>query len=332
MNRLDRVAFPLVAVTWALLVVGASVRVHGAGLACPDWPLCFGEVVPRIDFGVAFEFGHRVFAGLVSLGFLGLAGAVIVRRKQVGRLPVALVAIAAVVLAVQIVLGGLTVLRLLAEWTVASHLLAGNTFCLLLLLLALSLRDGAVAPVRAAVTPVQRAASVALAAVVPVQLVLGGLVSSSHAGLVCGTWPTCDGTSIAPTLSGLVGLQVFHRFVAYALVLAALTALATARAGRSRRAAALVALAVLVQASLGIANVLLGLPVELALLHNAGAGAVVLSTGGYVWETWRAPLEASAPVGVARAKPMGLPRFLLRSRGCSWVPRNREASSARTRQ
>ena len=53
----------LVVAMFALIVLGALVRAHGAGLACPDWPLCFGEFVPRMNLRVAFEWSHRVLAG-----------------------------------------------------------------------------------------------------------------------------------------------------------------------------------------------------------------------------------------------------------------------------
>ena len=53
----------LAGVTYVLIVFGALVRAHGAGLACPDWPLCFGEWVPEFDFRIAFEWGHRALAG-----------------------------------------------------------------------------------------------------------------------------------------------------------------------------------------------------------------------------------------------------------------------------
>ena len=69
----------LMLVTTALIVLGALVRAHGAGLACPDWPLCFGRVIPEIDFEVAFEWSHRVLAGAVSLAFAALAFGVLRR-------------------------------------------------------------------------------------------------------------------------------------------------------------------------------------------------------------------------------------------------------------
>src|SRR5262245_51922878 len=98
----------LAALTWALIVLGALVRAHGAGLACPDWPLCFGEFVPQMDLHVGFEWSHRVVAGSVALCFAALA-ALTWRSTRAGdpvRRPLAL---AAALLAVQILLGALTV-------------------------------------------------------------------------------------------------------------------------------------------------------------------------------------------------------------------------------
>lgn len=292
--RLDRPALALVLATWGLLVVGASVRVNGAGLACPDWPLCFGQVVPRIDLEVGFEFGHRVLAGIVSLGFMALAVGVVRGRARYGRGAVGLVVAAAVALAVQIVLGGLTVLHLLAEWTVASHLLTGNTFCVLLLLLALTLRERSVPVARPAVAPGLRWLAAAVGALVPLQLALGGYVAGASAGLACGTWPGCNGPAWFPTFEGLVGLQVTHRLLAYLLSAAALLLVLASRGERRLFPASLVLLAaVLVQATIGVANVLLRLPVEVTLLHTAGAAAVFLSAALANWEAWRAPVHAA---------------------------------------
>lgn len=291
--RLSNAAFALVGITWALLVFGASVRVHGAGLACPDWPLCFGQVIPAIDFGVGLEFGHRVLAGLVSLGWLGLGLGVF---RGYGRLARAVWAFGSVALAVQVVLGGLTVLELLAEWTVTSHLLGGNTFCLSVLVLGLALRgeeDGwpALEPVGFGA----RSAWVALALLLPVQLALGGLVSSSHAGLVCPSWPACAGGVWVPTLEGLVGLQVAHRFVGYGLAAAALAAFAQGLGNPSLRAPSVAVFAlVLAQIALGVANVLARLPVEVTLAHTGTAAGIVLATTWLGWRVLRAPSPAGA--------------------------------------
>jgi cytochrome c oxidase assembly protein subunit 15 len=297
--RLSSPAFGLVAITWVLLVFGASVRVNGAGLACPDWPLCFGEVIPTIDLGVFFEFGHRVYAGGVSLLFAAL-GAVAAWRWKRGTLsarPLVVWGVGFVALMVQVVLGGLTVLELLAEWTVASHLLVGNTFCLMVLLFGLTLRaeeDGW--PALSEVTWAQRAAAVVVALLVPTQIVLGGFVSSSYAGLVCPSWPTCAGDTWFPTFAGLVGLQVSHRLVAYVLAAAVLVAFATAANHRDLRLpAGVLLLATIAQVALGVANVFMRLPVEVTLAHTGMAALIALSTTWLVWRAFRAPVRA--PVG-----------------------------------
>jgi len=283
-ERLARAYFTLAALTYGLIVLGALVRAHGAGLACPDWPLCFGEVIPRLDFKVAFEFGHRVVAGSVAILFAALAVATL-RRPRVGPAVRTGLAIAGGLLAIQIVLGGLTVLELLATWTVTSHLVTGNAFALALVLIgrrvaALGRSATAVASGTSGVTGLGRAATAGVAALLAVQLVLGGLVSSSYAGLVCPDWPTCMNGAYFPTFRGIQGLHVLHRTVAYTLVAALPVAawLARRRPDLVRTLALASGLAV-GQVAVGVANVLLRLPVEITALHSALAAALVLTVG-----------------------------------------------------
>ncbi len=284
----------LVPLTVALLVFGSTVRANGAGLACPDWPLCFGQVLPVLDFGVFLEFGHRVLASFVSLWYV-MIGVFAWRWGMPANVKrVWLFGLA--VLGVQVVLGGMTVLHLLAEWTVTSHLLCGNAFSLVLFVLTASIYEVDSPIERAPIQPAQRAAAGLLAVAVLAQLTLGGLVSSSMAGLACGTWPSCNGAGWFPTFQGLVGLQVMHRIVAYTVGAAALTALlSTMGRGRTGKASMLVFGLVVAQIALGIANVLMLIPVEVTVMHAAGAAGIVLAATWLNLEVWKSPLHASAP-------------------------------------
>jgi cytochrome c oxidase assembly protein subunit 15 len=292
---LGKLFFGLAVVTYGLLVFGASVRVHGAGLSCPDWPLCFGEIIPTLNFEVFLEWGHRVLASVVSFGFLGLGGAVMLRpalRARAG----GLILFAAVVLAIQVVLGGLTVLHLLADWSVTLHLLTGNLFCALLVLAGLKLQ-GAPESVPVAVPPALRIVGWLLAGMVVVQMALGGLVSSNYAGLACTEWPTCNGGVWFPVFDGIVGLQIFHRLGAYTL-LALSTAfflLARAAPGAARPAGVVLAL-VCLQGVIGITNVLLAMPVEIAIAHSAVADLIVLSTTWALWRVAQLPVRGPGAV------------------------------------
>lgn len=289
----------LLVATYGLLVFGASVRVHGAGLACPDWPLCFGEVIPEIDFGVALEFGHRVLAGIIGLVYLGLGIASWLRRDVVGPVVLRTWLLGAVVLIVQIVLGGLTVLELLAEWTVTSHLVVGNTFCMLIFVQAMLHAERERGWRRDPVGWPMRAFGVIFAGSLLWQLGLGGYVSSGYVGLACASWPSCNGDAWFPWLGfDPIGLQVLHRLSAYFLAVLALVGLGLTRGrGRVGLAAIGVGVAVLVQVIIGIANVLLRLPVEITLAHTAGAAALVLATAWLNVEAWRAPLPTATVAG-----------------------------------
>lgn len=286
----------LAVITYVLLVFGATVRVHGAGLACPDWPLCFGEVIPQLDFQIFLEWGHRALAGSVSLGFVGLS--ILALRDPAMRARVGWVIAAAVaVLAIQIVLGGLTVLHLLAYWSVTLHLLAGNLFFALLLGISIRLSP---APTPTPVSPAARGLLFATTAMWVVQMALGGLVSSNYAGLACTEWPTCNGGVWFPALDGIIGLQIFHRLGAYTLTALAIALRVVANGDAALRPAANLALGlVLVQVGVGITNVLLAMPVELAIAHSAVGAAIGASLVWAVWAILPRPVAARASSAIA---------------------------------
>ncbi|MFQ5457793.1 MAG: heme A synthase, partial [Myxococcota bacterium] len=186
-------------------------------------------------------------------------------------------ALAAALLAVQIVLGGLTVLHLLEQWTVIAHLVTGNLFCLVLLLIARALL-GFAAPPRPAPPRVRKLVLIAVHLLF-LQVILGGLVSSNYAGLACPDWPACDGGRWFPALGGLVGIHIAHRLGAYATVVVFLglawAAHREAVIGNLARAALSLAL---FQMLAGVMNVLMRLPVEVTALHSAIATLLVLVT------------------------------------------------------
>jgi heme a synthase len=284
----------LVVLTYALIVLGALVRAHGAGLACPDWPLCFGRWVPEMDLRVAFEWSHRVLAGSVALGFLALAAATW-RRTRAGDPVRRVLGVGIALLAVQIGLGALTVWHLLAFWTVTSHLLIGNATGATFAWIALELRDrrhrAPPAPVPARSTRRWLAAVLALLAV---QVALGGLVSSGYAGLACPEWPTCNGGRWWPSWRGAVGLHLLHRANGYLLTGALVAfALRCREGGRLPLLARLLCALGVVQVSVGVANVLTGIPVEVTGLHSALAAALVLTGAAAAREAWGRPARES---------------------------------------
>jgi cytochrome c oxidase assembly protein subunit 15 len=272
------------------------VRAHGAGLACPDWPLCFGRVIPPFDLRVGFEWTHRLLAGGVGLGFAALAFGAL-RRPAARRRCARTVACAALLLVIQIALGALTVWHLLAAWTVTAHLVTGNAFAACLLGIALQLRRAA-APAPPGPARDARPWVVAFGACLALQLVLGGLVSSRYAGLACPEWPTCSAGVWFPSWEGVVGLHLLHRTNGYALggvLLAA--AVATRGAGRAGRALRIAAGLGLAQIVVGVLNVRLALPVEVTGLHSALAAALVLSLAAASVEAFAPAIEAIPQAG-----------------------------------
>ncbi len=127
MTRFQHVGLGLVLGLLVLMALGGIVRVTGSGLACPDWPACYGSVIPSGDFGefaayqVWLEWTHRLVAAIV--GFIVIGYAIAAWRRYRERARVWLPAVVAIpLLAVQVGLGGLTVTERLEELIVTLHL------------------------------------------------------------------------------------------------------------------------------------------------------------------------------------------------------------------
>ena len=122
---LDLLTAHLVVALIALVGIGGATRVMQAGLACPDWPLCYGTLLPgrQMNLKVFLEWFHRLDAFLVGLALLVLAAMVVLRRRRLpGWLPWA-TGLALALVVFQGGLGALTVLGLLAASSVTAHLL-----------------------------------------------------------------------------------------------------------------------------------------------------------------------------------------------------------------
>ncbi len=176
---LFRSVFSLAIATFFLMGLGSATRVMNAGLACPDWPLCYGSVLPAAEMNVQvfLEWFHRLVATFVGGVTLVLAGlAVWYRHILPPWLPRAMGGAIALVLT-QGILGGLTVTELLRFEVVTAHLGTGLLFFSLLLGITAALMPftptGTAAPLVGA--------GAAAATLIYGQSILGALVASRWA-------------------------------------------------------------------------------------------------------------------------------------------------------
>ncbi|MBD5634480.1 MAG: COX15/CtaA family protein [Candidatus Eremiobacteraeota bacterium] len=298
---------------FAIAVLGSWVRINDAGLTCPDWPLCHGALVPALHGGVVLEWSHRFVAFVESFVVLGVILTGFRLRERIAGVTPALVALAAI-FAVQVSLGGATVLlgnsplSVMLHWGMGMALLAVLTALAVLAVFAPSPASGT--SVRIAFRDGAAPSLCVAGALAFVTMCIGAYVSSSHAGLACTTVPACDGSLLGNGAAQLA--QMLHRIAAFAFFGAAVIATYAAWHGSSRRvrffATAGLTL-VVVQIGLGIGNIVWQLPVALREAHAANAGATflafVMATVFSALEPYRAfERRADRALGSRRIAPL----------------------------
>ncbi|OEF28190.1 COX15/CtaA family protein [Vibrio rumoiensis] len=315
-----------IGLTLIVIVLGAYTRISDAGLGCPDWPGCFGQLtVPTQNHEIVranslfpqhsvepykawLEMVHRYVAGTLGL----LIAAILVLSFKVPSVPKMWPCVLSVLIIFQAALGMWTVTLKLMPIIVMLHLLGGFTLLCLLLVFYLVMKPH---PWLSSISSsfhtqhlpsLQRAAWFGMV-ILLMQIMLGGWTSSNYAALVCTSFPVCNGNwwqSLnfkgaftifqQPLLmnndsyeygvldySSRMTIHIMHRIgaVLTAITLIWLACRVIAHKLNSAFKVAGIALIMLVfiQIGLGITNVMLQLPVILAVAHNLVAALLLLN-------------------------------------------------------
>ena len=300
--------------TLCVVVFGSYVRLTDAGLGCPDWPGCYGTLsVPQSEEAISqalqqfpdsmvetdkawIEMIHRYIAGILGLLILFIAIKSYKLRDEI-KITLKLPFFILTLVCFQAILGMWTVTKLLQPAIVTTHLIGGMTILGLMTFmthrqLGTQINNDSIN--RHTMTIARLSLFVLF-----IQILLGGWTSTNYAALACTDYPTCHGSLIPDmnfkdgfsifrelgmtssgeelSLQALHAIQWVHRMGAIVLTALVLYLFYLLRnfpgLGFYRN---LLLILISVQFVVGIANLLLHLPIALATIHNLGAALLVI--------------------------------------------------------
>ncbi|MDF1484824.1 COX15/CtaA family protein [Ramlibacter sp. H39-3-26] len=317
LQRLRALAVLTLLLTFDLVLFGAFTRLTDSGLGCPDWPGCYGSASPvgaRAEIAAAqsamptgpvthgkawVEMVHRYLATGVGVLIIGLAGASWWLRRRYPAVRPWWAAVTLLWVCLQGAFGAWTVTMKLFPAIVTLHLAGGLVLLALLCAQAVRLGQAVRGLPAIGIAPGLRWLAGGVFALVVVQILLGGWVSTNYAVLACTGFPVCqgswwpvmdfgqgfqiwrplgmlqDGSHIS--FAGLTAIHYAHRLCAYA-ALAGLLLLAARlrRMPALRRQSRWLGGLALWQFATGLSNVVLGWPLIAAVAHTGGAAALVV--------------------------------------------------------
>lgn len=345
-NKYRKLAWVTLFFTFDLIMFGAFTRLTDSGLGCPDWPGCYSHANPLLahehinaaeeamPFGPVtwakawIEMIHRYFA--MAVGFLIIVLMVVAWRRWIrsGKtelqfrpwFPTALLGF----VCLQGAFGAWTVTMKLQPIIVTTHLLLGLT--LLAMLTWLAARQEQHAPVSATGRALIVPATVG-AALLGLQIALGGWVSTNYAALACSDFPLCNGKLVPDmdvehgftlwrhlgmTAAGdylpveaLTAIHWVHRSFAFVVILYVVWLAHRALRDEGLRKTARWMLTVLgLQLCTGLATIYLNWPLAIAVIHNGGAALLVILMVMLNYKVRYAPSSLATAAPPVHARPV----------------------------
>ena len=302
-------------ITVCVVVLGAYVRLSDAGLGCPDWPGCYGTLtVPQSESAIAHaqvtypespvehgkawkEMIHRYLAGALGLLVLAIFAQAWRKRREIKMatwLPSFLLAL----IVFQAALGMWTVTLLLRPIIVSAHLIGGMST--LAILTWITHRHWGAMATTIQLSQTTRFWIRGAIIVLFMQIFLGGWTSTNYAALACTDFPTCHGMWIPEMdfsnafnwfrelgvgndgkplpLAAYTAIQWTHRIGALVtFIYLGWLGLSLLKQSQLKKIAHIMLGLLVIQIVLGIANLVLHLPLALAVGHNMGAALLLIS-------------------------------------------------------
>ncbi len=256
-----------IAFTYTLMVMGNVVTTTGSGLACPDWPLCYGTVIPPFELQIWFEWSHRLLGGTTGILILSTT---IIAWLTVRGLERTLITTALGLLGLGAVFGGVIVLieaplleGALHVGIISFHIVL-STIIFTLMIFAFRVTQKGVE------YSSEERTYVYLFAIVFIQVIIGIFVRYGQASLACPDFPLCRGEILPTLIDGKVAIHVIHRAMAL-LIFTLVTGymIFAIKAKYNVRNAVITFILVLLQATFGANIVWSGMFLPYIVLHGA---------------------------------------------------------------